>query len=219
VSDGHRGESGWPHGLRAARYAARFDFQLEPQTEALLRAADLSTVSTDRCRADLLRLAAEPNAVRGFELLVEWGLLEPRAGGLRLAGRIVNLLERQPWGGIVPRDRAILAAATEEPGSEEELAQARVERPSQAVELARGRDSVELVLARALGADWLDRYVEVWQSVRLEIDGEDLIAAGIPQGPALGRGLAEALRRKLDGEIAGREQELEVALAAAEATA
>ena len=35
----------------------------------------------------------------------------------------------------------------------------------------------------------------------LEIDGSDLIAAGLSQGPALGRGLDEALRRKLDGEI------------------
>ena len=74
---------------------------------------------------------------------------------------------------------------------------------------------VELVLARALGADWLDRYLTEWRSIRLEIDGEDLIAAGLSQGPALGRGLAEALRRKLDGEIDGHEQELAAALAAA----
>jgi hypothetical protein len=37
----------------------------------------------------------------------------------------------------------------------------------------------------------------------------------VPQGSAIGRGLKEALIRKLDGEIAGRDQELEVALAAA----
>ncbi len=34
--------------LRAARYAARFDFELEPETAALLGRADLSTVSVDR---------------------------------------------------------------------------------------------------------------------------------------------------------------------------
>ncbi len=78
-------------------------------------------------------------------------------------------------------------------------------------------DPVELVLARAMGAEWLDRYLAEWRSVALEIDGEDLIAAGVPQGPAIGRGLAEALRRKLDGEIAGREEELAVALEAARA--
>jgi tRNA nucleotidyltransferase (CCA-adding enzyme) len=53
--------------------------------------------------------------------------------------------------------------------------------------------------------------------VELEIDGDDLVAAGVPQGPAVGSGLAEALRRKLDGEISGREAELETALAAARA--
>jgi tRNA nucleotidyltransferase (CCA-adding enzyme) len=83
------------------------------------------------------------------------------------------------------------------------------------VELARGYDPVELVLARALGAEWLDEYVEKWSAVALTIDGADLIAAGVPQGPALGRGLAAALRAKLDGEIVGREQELATALAAA----
>ncbi len=49
----------------------------------------------------------------------------------------------------------------------------------------------------------------------LEIDGSDLIEAGLDQGPALGRGLEEALRRKLDGEVSGRDQELAVALEAA----
>jgi hypothetical protein len=80
------------------------------------------------------------------------------------------------------------------------------------VDLATSRDPVELVLARALGAEWLDRYLTEWREVGLEIDGSDLMTAGVPQGPALGRGLREALRRKLDGEISGQEQELAAAL-------
>jgi tRNA nucleotidyltransferase (CCA-adding enzyme) len=80
------------------------------------------------------------------------------------------------------------------------------------VRLARGADPVELVLARALGAQWLDRYQAEWRRVALEIDGEELIAAGVPQGPQIGQGLAEALRRKLDGELSGRDEELAVAL-------
>jgi tRNA nucleotidyltransferase (CCA-adding enzyme) len=77
---------------------------------------------------------------------------------------------------------------------------------------------VELVLGRALGAEWLDRYLLEWRNVGLEIDGRDLIAAGVPEGPAVGRGLAEALRRKLDGQIAGREEELKAALEGAGGT-
>jgi tRNA nucleotidyltransferase (CCA-adding enzyme) len=48
--------------------------------------------------------------------------------------------------------------------------------------------------------------------VRLEIDGRDLLAAGVPEGPEIGARLARALDRKLDGEASGREQELAAAL-------
>jgi tRNA nucleotidyltransferase (CCA-adding enzyme) len=49
--------------------------------------------------------------------------------------------------------------------------------------------------------------------VRLEIDGNDLIAAGVPEGPQVGARLAVALRRKREGALAGRAQELRAALA------
>jgi tRNA nucleotidyltransferase (CCA-adding enzyme) len=201
--------------LRAARYAARFDFSLEAETEALLRATDLDTVSAERRQADLLRLAAEPKAARGFELLADWGLVDPRPRGIELVGRVDELFGSSTWRELAPRDHTVLAAALGPTGGEDELVTAQPELPSQAVELAGRHQPVELVLARALGAEWLDRYLTEWRSVALEIDGDDLIAAGVPQSPAVGRGLAEALRRKLDGEIDGREAELSAALATA----
>jgi tRNA nucleotidyltransferase (CCA-adding enzyme) len=79
----------------------------------------------------------------------------------------------------------------------------------------KGASPVELLLARAMGAEWLDRYLEEWSKVSLEIDGADLLEHGIPEGPAVGRGLEAALSAKLDDEIEGRDRELEVALAAA----
>jgi tRNA nucleotidyltransferase (CCA-adding enzyme) len=198
--------------IRAARYAARFGFELEPGTAELLRETDLDTVSADRREAELSRLAAELRAPRGFGLLAEWGLLELREDGEQLASRVAELLGEQPWMGEAPRERALLAAALGSAGEEVALAEQRPTLPSDAVALASARDPVALILARALGAEWLDRYLTEWRKVALQIDGQDLLAAGVPQGPALGRGLEEALRRKLDGEIAGREQELEVAL-------
>jgi tRNA nucleotidyltransferase (CCA-adding enzyme) len=201
--------------LRAARYAARFGFELETETAKLLRAADLGTVSDDRRRAELLRLASEPDAPRGFELLAEWGLKELRPGGVTLAAAAAELLSSPPWEGIARRDQVVLAAALGWSGAEEVLAVTQPERPSEAVELVRGHGAVELTLARALGAEWLDRYLTEWRSIALEIDGEDLIAAGIPQGPAVGLGLRAALQRKLDGQIADRDEELKVALEAA----
>jgi len=205
--------------LRAARYAARFGFELEPDTAELLGKADLSTVSADRREAELLRLAAETEAVRGFFLLAEWGLVGLPENGAEVAGRVAGLLTESPWAAMTPRDRAVLAAALGRWGEAGKLAAAHPERPSQAVQMASRVSPVELVLARAMGAEWLDRFVHEWRDVKLEIDGEDLIAAGVPQGPQIGRGLTEALRRKLDGELSGRDEELAVALQVARGSA
>jgi tRNA nucleotidyltransferase (CCA-adding enzyme) len=69
-------------------------------------------------------------------------------------------------------------------------------------------------LALALGApeEAIARYFRELAPTRLEITGDDLRAAGIPESPAIGRALDETLRRKLDGEVSGREDELRVAL-------
>jgi tRNA nucleotidyltransferase (CCA-adding enzyme) len=65
------------------------------------------------------------------------------------------------------------------------------------------------VSARA--ADWLERL----RHVRLAINGDDLLAAGIAAGPQLGMRLDAALARKLDGELEdGRDAELRAALEA-----
>lgn len=67
------------------------------------------------------------------------------------------------------------------------------------------------------------RWLTELQYVRLRITGEDLLAAGIPEGPEIGRRLEAALARKLDGELAdsrdaeladGRDAELRAALEA-----
>jgi tRNA nucleotidyltransferase (CCA-adding enzyme) len=201
--------------LRAARYAARYGFGLEPGTEELVRGADLTTVSQDRIDAELRKLAGEPEAPRGFALLTEWGLVTP-ASGIDLIQGVAELVSREPWFGAVDRADVVLGAALGR-GLEaaRELARAAPRRPSEAVELARGRSVEELAIARAMGAEWLDRYLSEWRAVRLEIDGHDLLTAGVPEGPAVGRGLDAALCAKLDGETRGRDDELRTALSAA----
>jgi tRNA nucleotidyltransferase (CCA-adding enzyme) len=202
--------------LRAARYAARLGFALEHATAERLREADLTTVSSDRVEAELRKMAAEPEARRGFELVAEWGLLEVEPDATALIEEVDGVVSAEPWRAIVSRNDAVLAAALGRGVDEaKQLAGSVPARPSQAADLAHGHSGVELALARAMGAEWLDRYLSEWREVRLEIDGDDLLAQGIPEGPAIGRGLAEALRAKLDGEIAGRDEELRAALAAA----
>jgi tRNA nucleotidyltransferase (CCA-adding enzyme) len=78
-----------------------------------------------------------------------------------------------------------------------------------------GREPAEaLALALALRApsEPILRWVSDLSRVDLEISGHDLIAAGVPEGPALGWALEETLKRKLDGLVSGRDAELETAL-------
>jgi tRNA nucleotidyltransferase (CCA-adding enzyme) len=201
--------------IRAARYAARLGLALDEETEWLLRAADLDAVSADRRQTELLRLAGEPSAPAGLELLAGWGLLQLGSRWGVLAAALPELLADSPWAGEVDPRYAWIAVALGPDSLGAELAQARPAKPSEAAALARGHDPTELLIARALGAEWLDDYMGVWRNVELEIDGGDLIEAGVAEGPALGRGLAAALQGKLDGEIEGRDAELATALAAA----
>ena len=60
------------------------------------------------------------------------------------------------------------------------------------------------------------RWLAELHGLRLQITGDDLLAAGVPQGPEVGRRLEAALHAKLDGELdgEGREAELRAALEA-----
>lgn len=98
----------------------------------------------------------------------------------------------------------------------------RADLPSQIAAALGRRTPPELVaMAGALGGaeaekaarDWLDRL----RAVRLQIDGDDLLAAGIAPGPALGAGLAAARSAQLDGRASTRDEQLAEALRAAQA--
>jgi tRNA nucleotidyltransferase (CCA-adding enzyme) len=229
--------------IRAARYAARFGFDLEEGTGGLIRATGLGAVTPERRWSELHRLAGEGTGVRGLELLAGWGLVHPRSGDgsgepvlaggsagatgaaggavgeagwagaepFALARAVDALLASSPWAEEADRAEAILAAALGPEAGEEALASAHPSRPSEGVALARGHDSIELVLARAAGATWLDDWLR-WREVTLEITGADLTAAGL-QGPAVGRALEAALTAKLDGQAPTRADELRIALA------
>lgn len=106
----------------------------------------------------------------------------------------------------------VVAAATDVPRLVESLAAAA--RPSQ-LRAAAGRSPLEAVaLAGALGpADAARRWLEELRLVRLRINGDDLLAAGVPAGPEIGRRLSAALDRRLDGELPpDRDAELRAAL-------
>lgn len=204
----------------------------------------LDTVSGTRLGAELRLLAQEPDPVAALMSVRELALdaaIHPRFGldHPELARRALALL---PADGR-PEILVLALASREIPAQElagtlDRLSFAAIDReaimttalnadelasdletattPSE-IAAAVGPGPPELVaLAGALGpaetaAQWLDRC----RYVGLEIDGHDLIAAGVPEGPAVGLGLRAALYAKLDGRLSGREAELAEALNAA----
>ena len=207
-------------------------------------AGAVGTVSGSRLGAELRLLARERDAVHALIGLRELGLDRPLHPGFglydeALARRALALLaaDARPdrlvlalasrgvpgrelpalldWLAFEAGDRqAIVAAATRA----EELARALAgaESPSEIAAAAAGAPVELVALAGALGPEgqareWLDHL----RHVRLSIDGRDLLAAGVPEGPAIGRGLRAALAAKLDRRACDRRQELAEALRAA----
>ncbi len=204
----------------------------------------LATVSGSRIGGELRLLAGERDPVAALRCLAELRLdraIHPRFG-LRDEGLARRALALLPGEGrrdrlaiaLAARDvgadelsalldalafqapdrEAIIAAATRAPELAKRLERARL--PSQIAAAADGAGPELMALAGAIGPErqareWLTRM----RHVGLEIDGSDLLAAGVPQGPLVGRGLRAALAAKLDGRASGREEELTRALQAA----
>jgi tRNA nucleotidyltransferase (CCA-adding enzyme) len=213
--------------------------------DSALDARALETVSGSRIGAELRLLGREPDPVSALRFLGELGIahaIHPALGldDEPLARRALALLgddgrrdrlalalaaRRVPPSELAyllhtlafeAADRhAILAAATKAPALAGALERAR--RPSEIAD-AVGDAGPELVsLAGALGpqrqaGEWLGRL----RDVRLEIGGNDLIEAGVREGPAIGLGLHAALSAKLDGRVSGRAAELCEALQVAQ---
>ena len=210
--------------LRAARYMARLGFELDPETERWLREADLSTVSEDRVLAELAKIAGEETPSEALQLVSDWELLDIGAGP-RLAAALERLFDSDPkWSEFSDRDTAILLGVA--PGDHPTRLRHRAakiahhdrpESPAEIQVIAHDHVPEVLAMARAAGADWLDEYVGRLRHVELEISGDDLINAGVPEGPAVGKGLNAALAARLDGKVSGRDEELRLALEAAQA--
>jgi tRNA nucleotidyltransferase (CCA-adding enzyme) len=117
------------------------------------------------------------------------------------------------------REQDVVAASvTVGPLIARRLGGERVPAPSELQELLDGHPVEVLVAAIALSEsparteERLAAYLERVRSVRLEITGEDLKRAGVPESPAIGAALRETLALKLDGFVSGREEELTTAL-------
>ncbi len=227
---------------RIARYRARLGFDLEPHTAELAGAAVAGgwaeRVSGARIGNELRLALAEPDPVAALESVVGLGLapwLDPdrdaaaAALGLLPAGEgradLVVLAaaiaedgddadQRLAGLDFKATERAVLRAAARAP----QIAAAALEaqRPSQLARALRGVPVEALALAGAAGGCGpVRRWLRELRDIGLSIDGDDLLAAGIPRGPQIGRRLAATLDRRLDGELGDeRDEQLAAALAA-----
>ena len=192
----------------------------------LLRALPAELSFDEEAALEALAFLSEAGADTRPDLLLLVMLLAP--GGYPIyqfiddpaRGRITCLLDDLEFS-ATDRD-LVLKALTEGPAIAQELAWA--ETPSEIHETV-SRASLEAVaLVGALAALYAEghdnviteaarRWLAELHSVRLQITGEDLLAAGIPEGPEIGRRLEVVLRMRLDGELPDeREAQVRAAL-------
>ena len=208
-----------------------------------IRTGALRTVSGARIGNELRLLAQEREPLEAFAALGDlhideaihprFGLRDPaavrralallapdgRPDRLVLAGaaeevppqELSELLHRLAFE-AADRERVVAAAAGAKPLA---AALQRAKTPAEIAAAAAGAVPELVALAGGHGAaDAAAAWLDDLRHVRLEIDGQDLLAAGVPQGPLIGRALRAALDAKLDGRASGREAELSEALAA-----
>lgn len=203
--------------LRGARYAARFGFQPDEEMTRALKNVDLGSVSDDRLNDELEKLARERQPEAALDTARRWGLLDVSGDLVELVGRARCLLAEEPWVDFASLPDVVSTAL----GSEDSIREMPEEPPKRKIdqhELLKGTRPGLIVLARAAGRSWLDWWPEVGMKASLEIDGDDLIEAGVEPGPRVGLGLRAALADLLETGSTDRNRQLETALVAAEKT-
>jgi tRNA nucleotidyltransferase (CCA-adding enzyme) len=165
-------------------------------------------------------VVADEEAVRLFDRLRELNRryrLQVPAWRLGLAALARRMPEDEisPWlDGLKLRRRdaeQIKAAVTEGPAIARELGSNSLP-PAEVVALAERHAPDAPLFALAI-SDLLQlhEYFERLGGIELEIDGNDMAALGLAESPRVGEILAELRRRKLNGELDGRESELAAA--------
>jgi tRNA nucleotidyltransferase (CCA-adding enzyme) len=228
-----------------ARLGFGFDPDTEVLAREAVGAGALATVSADRTGRELVKILEEteaPAAVRRLKALEIHTALHPALdpdpeqvasaalgavtlGANRVTSELAAMVVGDPqeldlWVAALPleaRDRdAVSRAARVAPRICTALRE-QEHTPSELRALLGSEPPEALALALALGApaEPVLRWATSLSAVGLEIGGDDLLEAGVPEGPAIGRALEETLRRKLDGLVDGRDEELETALALA----
>ncbi|HKP92024.1 MAG TPA: hypothetical protein VJT75_18795 [Thermoleophilaceae bacterium] len=226
----------------AVRLGFELEPETERLAREAIAAGAPSTVSGPRVRDELLDLLGEEEAAAALRVVRDLGLdhaLHPsfvadpdlaasgalgsaETGADRRLAALAALVSRAPdeledWVDSLALGRgdrsSVMAAARQGPSLVRAL---RADPPPSAVHaLLRCEPAETLAVALAYGAPAapIHRFLADLRDVHLEVTGDDLVAAGVPESPAIGRALDETLRMKLDGRLeGGRDEELRTAL-------
>jgi tRNA nucleotidyltransferase (CCA-adding enzyme) len=143
--------------------------------------------------------------------------LPPWRGRLAVIARAIPGDELDAWLErlrVRRRDARVVAAAAVVP-PRLELPLAGAGEPARVAELLSPHPAeVALIVVAAGGAAsaQAELYLEHLRELRLDIDGDTLREQlGVPESPQIGELLAELLRRRRNGELGGRDQQLEAA--------
>ena len=226
--------------FRAVRYEQRFAFRLSDDTrcdlESAVAAGAIAMLSGDRLRHELDRILQETSPLPALQRAETLGVLtatHPALGASHLDGlhdwtaRPLAWLAALVWplhestGSSVavrlntPTDwtRVISDTAT----LTERLPGLAAERsaPSDVCALLDGLSPDALaagtVLAPASASERIRMYLAEWWTVAPLLRGPDLLALGVPPGPAVGEALRALRRARLDGKTHNRNDEEQLA--------
>jgi tRNA nucleotidyltransferase/poly(A) polymerase len=238
--------------FRAARYAAKLGFRLDPMGIKAVRLAvaigEYRALSGQRLRAEHDLMTAEPRGWRGFELLLRWRALhlwdpayeESRrsADRVRAAARLCRWA-RQAEIELDPREVTVIALLVDQAPAVVTRCLARLAvhgeparwlyEAATAARLARRLDGARWrspsAIAEALrscpvpvlAGAWLrggrvarqriQWFLREGRRVRPLLSGDDVVALGVPQGPAVGECLGALRRLRLDRRVRTRGHE------------
>lgn len=222
---------------RLARYEVRLGADWDPVTwhlaELAISGGALATVSTQRLANELRLALGEPDPIGALAAAARLGL-PPR---LELDALRLHQAQELAGAGVDEREVVLAALASDDPALGDYLERADeralidaalglrriggfARRPGPLGESAAGSQIAarfdglpEAAIAAAPDVEAARRWLEDLRHRRLAITGETLLAAGIPEGAALGRGLAAARTAVLDGVVARDDEASQLAIA------
>ncbi len=221
--------------LRGARLAGRLSFEFAADTAAKARAVVAeglgAGVSRSRLRAELELTFTEQRVLPALEVMDRLDVLRPLFG-LDLAGAraAVAALDEARAQDAVPEEAYLLALLL---GQEEGDAAAHVESFNWPRRVLASRERLlrlldapqevtddeleqltpaEAALLRSRGGALAERIVRLAEEPpRRRLRGRDVVALGLPEGPAVGRVLADVERARAQRQTTSFEDELELA--------